>query len=304
VRCSPIWWLSVSSPNSPNTNIDTPKAHPYHQTYVCSSTNAGGYCYHGERGTEVAFSDEMTPRLDWTWGGNLLYSAAIRYHCWKYCLCSNPQNGTLSNGTNVRPYSTYKIWDLLDTAARHVGIYSTSNGSVQFQATGSSGQSSSIQILPDQPSSNPPSGTCGPDGRQFCKATWPSDVAGPPPVAPPLIPTLQYNASNSVVGHCGVSKTCSTSSGCSPDDDTCKCMIPESKTAQEYGVDPIFPPSLCLMIATFSVHTSKTGGKRNLKSHEFPLNSDGEPWKCVCNSTYASPACCMSNDGLVWEESK
>ncbi|KAL2047268.1 hypothetical protein N7G274_001287 [Stereocaulon virgatum] len=108
------------------------------------STNTDGYCYYGERGTEVAFSDKMTPRLDWTWGGTFLYSAAIRYHRRKYCLCSNTQNGTLSNSTNVRPYSTYKIWDLLDAAARHLRTSSTSDGSVQFQATGSSGRSSSI----------------------------------------------------------------------------------------------------------------------------------------------------------------
>ena len=230
MRCLPVWWLSVSLPNSSNTTINAPKAHPYRQTCVCSSTNAGGYCYHGARGTEVTFSDEMTPRLDWTWGGNLLYSAAICYHCWKYCLCSNSQDGNLRNGTNIRPYSTSKLWNLRDTVARHVGVYSTSDGSVQFQATGSSGQSSSIQILPNQSSSKAPSGTCRSEGRQFCKATWRSDIGSPPPVAPLLIPTLQHNASIAVVGHCGVSKTCSTSSGCIPDDDTCGCMIPDSKT--------------------------------------------------------------------------
>ena len=66
-------------------------------------------------------------------------------------------------------------------------------------------------------------------------------------------------------------------------------------------MDTNFPPSLCLTIVMFSVYRSTTGGKRDLSPNNVPLNADGEQWRCVCNSTYASPTCCTVNDGMVWE---
>ena len=242
----------------------------------------------------------MTPRWDWTWaGGNFAFSVALRFHCWKYCLCKNQQNGTLANGTNVRPYSTYPLWELMDTAARHIGVYVTRNGGVQFKAAVSSGQSSSKQILPDQSGDNPPAGSCGADGRQFCNEPWPSDIAGPTPTAPPLIPFTRSLATGASVGTCGTSRECSDSTDCGSND-ACKCMIPDSQTAKQYGVDPIFPPSLCLTIAAFMMVGSSPGGKRDLILNQIARNADGERWRCVCNATYAATACCMVNDGIVF----
>ena len=32
----------------------------------------------------------MTPRLEWTWAGSVYMSMAIRFHCWKSCICAVP----------------------------------------------------------------------------------------------------------------------------------------------------------------------------------------------------------------------
>ncbi|KAL9032805.1 MAG: hypothetical protein Q9180_006298, partial [Flavoplaca navasiana] len=55
------------------------------------AANAGGYCHTGIDPTTsdltrtVWFSDEFTPRLEWTWSGNFLASVAIRTYCWRRC---------------------------------------------------------------------------------------------------------------------------------------------------------------------------------------------------------------------------
>lgn len=75
--------------------------------------NAGGYCHRSDRldstGTPlqtVWFSDEMTPRLDWTWGGGDFFaSASIRLHCYTHCLCKRGKTD---------PLPTAKIWSFVE----------------------------------------------------------------------------------------------------------------------------------------------------------------------------------------------
>ena len=68
-----------------------------------SGANAGGYCHasrlallnpfeSSDEQYSVWFSDEMTPRQTWTWGGDFSRVASIRFFCWQNCWCSNHPN--------------------------------------------------------------------------------------------------------------------------------------------------------------------------------------------------------------------
>ena len=266
----------------------------------CSSANAGGYCYHGTYGSEVWFADEMTPQYTWTWGGpNFFAAAAIRYHCWRHCRCKFPVKGKLDNGTTVRPSSLQKMWDVIDDAAVHFGLSSMADGSLEYRSQSADGNSHSGQVLPPQTGPGSPSGTCGADGRQFCPAQWPAEFVGEVPLAPPEIPNLDFNASDSSINRCGVSLTCHSPAGCGTDiNGPCKCVEPDAKTAMKYGLDPIFPSALCLTIMTLSVASSSVSGKRSSRP-QLTLNGEGEPWRCFCNETYISSGCCTAQDGLL-----
>ena len=112
MRCTIFWGQSVShiSPYRRFTVTLT------NDQLLARDANAGGYCYRGEDANgeptrTVWFSDEFTPRYEWTWGGgNFLGSAAIRYHCWQRCACAqNPTKGNLTSslfGTPVMRLST------------------------------------------------------------------------------------------------------------------------------------------------------------------------------------------------------
>ena len=64
-----------------------------------SGANVGGYCRRSDpRGAlsdygyenNVWFSDEMTPRYEYTWGGGSLFLAAsLRTYCYARCWCSS-----------------------------------------------------------------------------------------------------------------------------------------------------------------------------------------------------------------------
>ena len=69
--------------------------------YLPSGANAGGYCHHtlntnwlsNNEQFEVRFTDEMTPRLEWTWTGlDFAFAAQVRFFCWQNCWCSEHRN--------------------------------------------------------------------------------------------------------------------------------------------------------------------------------------------------------------------
>ncbi|KAL8853905.1 MAG: hypothetical protein Q9221_001212 [Calogaya cf. arnoldii] len=152
------------------------------------ATNAGGYCHTGldpdtdELTRTVWFSDEFTPRLEWTWSGNFLASVAIRTYCWRRCACAfKPTKENLT--TSVFGLS---VWPLL----QDIYVAEASDGSMTLQTQDS--QTSLMQILPAQPpvtrigGAAPAAGTCGIDGKQFCEIPWPVEILGPDiPRAPP-----------------------------------------------------------------------------------------------------------------------
>ena len=115
-----------------------------------------------------------------------------------------------------------------------------------------------MQILPPQPPSNrlspiPPAGTCGPDGKRFCPATWPTNILGPIPRAPSNATLIITDANPPAASHnfttCG--QYCPAASDCGPGDSTdeCFCAIPSRQDGKTLGLDPIAPVSVCLVLA-------------------------------------------------------
>ena len=247
--------------------------------------NAGGYCYRSDMiangGRTVWFSDEMTPRLEWTWGGgNFFAAASIRMHCVRYCRCT----GTAGNGTNL----TYlgDLWSFI--AGAQLAVLPT--GQIDI-LSGNSG--SSMTVLPAQHGPGSPSGTCGGDGKQFCPQPWPTSGFGPVPRAPPNATDIVRPKPNLGIKPnlttCG--STCQGPQDCGGGDDekACACAIPNAKDAKALGLDPVFPAAVCLVL----MHSTFGGTGRLIGRGE-------EPWRCLCNATFSHSQCCGSKDGLIW----
>lgn len=257
--------------------------------------NAGAYCHRSDNSggsftRTVWFSDELTPRLEWTWSNNFFAAAAIRFHCWQRCACSkNPSKEDPVTSLFLKP-----IWNIV--GSRNIAQHD--DGSLTLEATGS--QQSEMQILPPQPPSNrlshyPPAGTCGHDGRQFCPIPWPADIQGPVSQmqTPPNATLIVKDPASANFTKCG--RYCDTSQDCGPSDskDTCVCAIPSPKDSRTLGLDPISPKTICLALAL-----AITG----ISSRAVPqyLDEEGSPYQCACNTTYISNDCCRNDDWMVW----
>ncbi|KAL6714894.1 hypothetical protein ACLMJK_007154 [Lecanora helva] len=257
--------------------------------------NAGGYCHRsdnpdGSFSRTVWFSDEFTPRLEWTWGGNNFFAAAaIRFHCWQRCACTkDPSKKDPATSMFLNP-----IWNIVSSQ----NIAQHGDGSLTLEATGS--QKSEVQILPPQPSSNSlsakaPAGTCGPDGQQFCPTPWPTDTLGPilQMESPPNATLIIKESSSTKFTKCG--QFCDTPQDCGPSDstDSCVCALPSPKDARTLGLDPVFPKTVCLALAL-----AITG----ISGRDVPqyLDERGSPYQCACNSTHISNECCSRSNGQL-----
>ena len=278
-----------------------------------SASNAGGYCHRtnafGLQQRDVVFSDELTPRFDWTWEGSVFFGAtAIRFYCWQRCAC-NPAS---PNSDRVSMAS----WQL---GVGHT-ILQNVDGSMILQQEDQ--PQNRLQVLPPQNGpGGPVSGTCGADGKQFCNSTWPASL-GPIPHAPPngtdvIKPDISMqtppeetelskpNAGpNTNLTVCG--NKCSSQQDCLPSNgiEDCNCAIPTPQDAQTLGLDAVFPIAVCLVLlkvlskdATKNIHS----GKRDVGVHEAGyFDSKGFPYHCVCNATFTASECCGSRDGIVW----
>lgn len=163
-------------------------------------------------------------------------------------------------------------------------------------------------VLPPQDGADgPTSGTCGADGKQFCPAPWLLAEFGPIPRAPPYSteivrpPSVGVNATNDMTV-CG--NRCGGQSDCKADVDnySCDCAYPNSEDAQALGLDPVFPPSICLalnMVRFGLLEVSLTG--RDVKASRY-VDKRGVPYQCRCNTTYTGNECCGSSNGMVWLE--
>ena len=272
--------------------------------------NAGGYCHRSDTPNgplhTVWFSDDQTPRLDWTWGGgNFFASASIRFVCWRRCACSN-----------VRPNRDNASTPLWAFVHGHALALRPSGAVVIQQETGPvpPGGERETQVLPPQNGAGSSSGECGVSRKEFCPQDWPSNIYGEIPRAPPdTTDIVKPKAPSSSQAICG--NTCTGAADCSSSDTQhgCSCAIPTLEDARFLGLDPVAPVAVCLALFASSIKQNSLGGKRALMSRgdsadwgPIGLSAEstyvdirGLPHTCKCNLTFTSDACCRSRDGMV-----
>lgn len=262
------------------------------------AANAGGYCHRsiipGSSPTaerrEVWFSDEFTPRHDWSWSGNFYLAAALRSYCWFRCACQiGPERENLTDA--VIPSRLFQV------VARSA-FSQNSDGSINLVGTGS--QTSHLQVLPPQHGNNPPAGSCGSDRRQFCDMKWPAYFLGStlpqtPPDATQILPPAPGNHNLTQCGSfCHGPKDCGGGPGIE-EGAACRCGDPSPADRQRLNLDPVGFSLICLAM----VASKPQSGLAGRDGGRF-LDERGLEYKCACNSTFISESCCGSSDGIVY----
>ena len=322
-----LWGEQVRNPNS-----EPPRDFADHVTPFSSGANAGGYCHRSELpdGTphrEVWFSDEFTPRHDWTYGGNNVFaSMAIRGYCKFRCACAKDPLPSLHKNDTTALLMRSQIWNIVAGQS----LRENTDGSMSIEKEGS--QQSELQILPAQgpgPArlSRPISGNCR---GSFCPQTWPTEILGdvrqmqtppdatlivkePEAVNPPSIGTsLSSSAGQNVdfnITKCGAFCDGPQDCGKGDSEDECVCAEPSWNDIKNYGLSPVVGKSVCLVLALAATGISGrdlVGGVFEGGEDGFGLerrryvDESGEAYQCRCNGTFVAEECCGSRDGMVW----
>ena len=120
---------------------------------------------------EVWFSDEITPRYEWTWN-NFIASLGVRFYCYQRCACTyRPTRRDSTERMWMHPY--VKVWRFVN------GYDVTQNPDGSLTYGPASASTSSGQILPAPQGATQHSGTCGPNNTDFCPSPWPTALLGP-----------------------------------------------------------------------------------------------------------------------------
>ena len=243
------------------------------------AANAGAYC-HDINGREkvVSFADDMTPRLDWTWdgaGGEAFFLAvAVRFHCWKNCICRDRTTKPNYFDPLVR------MWEYMLEKLPPGDVIPTGTGNKY--PLGSSTDSRSKPRTRIQGGNSPSAACAATPGDPSCSMPWPIDILGPVPeqFSSLGLPQPPPAAGSPQDKSCG--NTCSSNKDCGTD---CVCRTPSVavEEAHALGIDPVASPAFCLDIASIFGRS---------------LESRGQV-ECLCNATYSAPACCQSRDGVI-----
>ena len=251
--------------------------------------NAGGYCHRTFDGTDVVrtvwFSDEMTPRLDWTWN-NFFASAAVRFYCWRHCACNLAPN---------RDNKTTALWkftndhEMTSAFGGRWSVQNVNNGNEE------------LIILPAQSEGGKPtSGTCGADHRQFCTFPWPEHILGDIPLYPPdtteAVKPVPPSTDLTVCGSSCVGNPNMCKSG--GDLFSCFCALPSIEDAALLGLNYFSTGAICLVLASVSSQMASSDLGRRDFTPKY-IDQQGNPYICPCNATYAGNKCC-GTDGMIW----
>ena len=277
---------------------------------------------------DVWFSDEFTPRLEWTWD-NFQASARIRYFCWSQCYCNQYRR--------PEERAAYNFWRSLNSVdiIRMFGRYGPDvypQSSSDSDDEGTSGQGGGGTVEGANQCTTV-------DGVDTCKLEpWPVDLLGPKPgVDIPLSwssllrhnPKLQnpYDSTSIPTGTknlpfllparrrhrrprpasfipndldvCGT--TCSGPTACPGAATTvgCECIAigPGIANYLGYTIPDSSSSSVigrCFQVAAYHallVSLSKDQTSTNRLGGRA-VDVEVEPWDCVCNATFSAPSCC------------
>ncbi|KAL9576579.1 MAG: hypothetical protein Q9212_006983, partial [Teloschistes hypoglaucus] len=240
---------------------------------------------------EVWFSDEFTPRYDWSWSGNFYLSAALRSYCWFRCTCqNNPQRENLTDA--VIPSRLFQV------LARSA-FSQNADGSINLVGTGS--QTSQLQVLPPQNGPNPPAGSCGTDKRQFCDMKWPAYFLGStlpqtPPDATQILPAAAGSHNLTQCGSfCHRLQDCGGGPGIE-EGAACKCVDPSPADRQRLASKRIHRT---LPEATWQTVPSLTHLNPLLLTRYLPsLDHDERTRKRLARSSHKASESARSFTGL------
>ena len=211
------------------------------------AANAGAYCHRvaptARNERVISFADDQTPRLSWTWdgenGGAFLFSAAVRFHCWKNCICQN--RNKLKNYLDPQ----VRMWQWMMQAYPQLHI-----GKGNKYPMGSSTDSKGKQRTSSRGANNPTNQcAASPDKPGTCTTPWPSDILGPLPKAleleklvsvnPPPVETWDQGKT------CG--NVCSDYNDCGGD---CLCRLPSGLESRAHGWDVVGKVTRCMDVAS------------------------------------------------------
>ncbi|KAL8632012.1 hypothetical protein Q9189_002277 [Teloschistes chrysophthalmus] len=290
---------------SNNAQISSVLSNP--RTMLGWAANVGGYCHRsagsGPMIREVWFSDEITPRYEWTWN-NFIASLGIRFYCYQRCACTFQPSPT-DNTAAFWMKPQVKIWRFLHGyEARQ-----NADGSLTYEKVGASSSSGQVLPAPSQGGTHC-AGPCGMDGRAFCSSPWPTALLGPiqqmqePP--DPIIEAVKPRPGSHELTTCG--SFCKSVLDCgrkdteaAASDTDCTCATPSPAQWRYLGFDAVVPAAVCLaLMATTTISEPlhrrdfvRDGGRLRY------VDEKGVEYHCLCNSTYISPECCGSKDGVV-----
>ena len=207
------------------------------------AANAGAYCHRTIHTNErvISFADDQTPRISWTWdgenGGAFLFSAAVRFHCWKNCICQDR--------TKLRNYvdPQVRMWEWLVKKYPQMHI-----GNGNRYPMGSSTDSKGKPRTSSRGANNP-SNQCAAtsDKPATCTPPWPFEVLGPLPKAlkmhvsvnPPPVEDWDQDKT------CG--NVCSDYNDCGGD---CLCRLPSGLESRAHGWDLVGQVTRCMDVAS------------------------------------------------------
>ena len=276
--------------------------------------NAGGYCHrvfvHDESRHEtverriLSFSDEMTPRVEWTWD-NFLFSAALRFHCRTHCKCeyrteNDPNHPDETNVWEISPTSRFvrSTWGRITLESTGYPLLADGHPADEGDGQSSSGASTTYEdiillVLPSQ-ANGPISGTCGADKKQFCQEPWPEAILGPLPRSPIVyIPGVPRNPPENIC------KTGCTSPQQCIDQSSLRCPLLGPCAVNISTMTQKVTGSLGNVVTSFAI--SRCVRKHSRLNGRAEENQEILDWPCACNSTYVSHGCCHADNGLVWE---
>jgi hypothetical protein len=242
--------------------------------------------------SSIWWSDEFTPRLEWTWRANRNFASSIRAHCFAHCWC----RGQRAQRVNVDP----GFIELTEQTS----IQKISTGlKTLFKPKGSSQRS-----IPTGPQNQGgrSHAQCVVNGVDYCAdGPWDEDLVGPPPgLDPPMAKPAVRPLPENLPGTCG--QTCDgpaadQCSGAATDSD-CTCRLLGLPVARLLGFDPVGTAGYCIEMLVLQALLQSASTSRNLPKRDL-VEMEGD-WPCLCNTSYVSKGCCGSQDGIIWEDSR
>ena len=218
----------------------------------------------------------------------MIWAAIIRTYCTEFCYC-----GATPKSQN-REYASYK-YAYYNLNGRYTSVRAP-DGSMDIV---DDQEHKWVQkILPAQPDSQPGSnaaGLCGVHSDKTCPGPWNEALLGPLEISNGDLNEPAKQAQSTELDRCG--NKCQGPKDCaaSNHEQTCFCAVPGPSDAHKLGLDPVSPSAVCLIVAA-AVVKLKDGlmGKRDMSKLGM---------QCLCNTTYISPTCCNSSDGMIFEDS-